>query len=295
MNPQVSRRAWLLLASLALGWGFNWPMMKIALAKVPLWSYRGLCCYVAGIALLCIARASGQSIAVARRHWVAVVWIALFNVAVWNVLSAIGVALLPSGRAAILAYTMPVWSILMAWFFLGERLLTQRFLALVAGMAGMALLLTAELRTIGGEPVGTVIMLTSALGWAYGTILLKRDAPPIPATVLTAWMLLIGGTPFVFGAIGDSTDWWRALELRTALAVAYTVLVSFVYCYWAWFKLALMLPVATSSLGSLMVPVIGVIGGMSLLGETPRWSDYAALVCVAAAIVLALRTPATRT
>jgi drug/metabolite transporter (DMT)-like permease len=108
-------------------------------------------------------------------------------------------------------------------------------------------------------------------------------------------MLLIGGTPFVFGAIGDSTDWWRALELRTALAVAYTVLVSFVYCYWAWFKLALMLPVATSSLGSLMVPVIGVIGGMSLLGETPRWSDYAALVCVAAAIVLALRTPATRT
>ena len=282
----------LLLAALALGWGFNWSMMKIALREVPIWSFRTLCAGIGGFALLAFARINGQPLALEQRYWGVLTLSALVNVTAWNILSVFGVSLLPSGRAAILAYTMPVWGILLSVLLLGERLTLNRGIALGLGMAGMGLLLAAEFNALASSPLGVACMLGAALSWAYGTILLKRHPLPIPATSMTGWMLLVGGAPFAAGALFEGTDWIEHVGWQSALAASYTVLVSFVFCYWAWFRVALMLPVAVSSVSMLIVPVFGVLGGVLLLDEVPRRSDLGALVLVLGAILVMLLMPA---
>ena len=72
MTPSDSRFPLLapaLIAGLALGWGMNWPAMKIALAEIPLWHFRVGTCLVAGSTLLAVARALGNTIAPPPEEW----------------------------------------------------------------------------------------------------------------------------------------------------------------------------------------------------------------------------------
>jgi drug/metabolite transporter (DMT)-like permease len=66
--------------------------------------------------------------------------------------------------------------------------------------------------------------------------------------------------------------------------LVYNVFIAFMFCYWAWNRIALTLPVTVSSLSSLLIPVVGVLGGMVLLGETPGWEEYLGSACILGAV-----------
>jgi drug/metabolite transporter (DMT)-like permease len=70
--------------------------------------------------------------------------------------------------------------------------------------------------------------------------------------------------------------------------VLYNMVISFIFCQWAWIKIALVAPVGVSTVGTLLVPVVGVFSGALVLGERPHWQDYAALVLVGLAIASVL-------
>ncbi len=72
--------------------------------------------------------------------------------------------------------------------------------------------------------------------------------------------------------------------------MVYNVTVAFMFCYWAWNRIVMMVPVAVSSLSSLITPLIGVVGGALLLGEQPGWQEgLAAVLILAAVAVVSLR------
>ena len=121
-HERLPRQGLLLLAALSLFWGANWPIMKMVLSEVPPLYFRGVCLLLGGVGMLALARVSGVSLRVPAGQWRRVLWLALFNIVGWNALVIIGVSLLPSGRAALLGYTMPLWSMTLSILFLGERL-----------------------------------------------------------------------------------------------------------------------------------------------------------------------------
>ena len=102
--PVIARRElWLFIAVVVL-WGVNWPMMKMALAELNFWVFRSYC-VLAGLAwFLGYNLLAGVSLKVPREHWARLAICALCNVAGWNILSAAGLNMLPSGRAGILAH-----------------------------------------------------------------------------------------------------------------------------------------------------------------------------------------------
>ena len=100
-----------LLIGLTLGWGFNWPMMKITLAEMEPMRFRSLCLLFGAMGLFSIARLNGLPLLVPQGQWRRLIVIALVNMAGWNIFAIYGVGLMASGRAAILGYTMPVWSV----------------------------------------------------------------------------------------------------------------------------------------------------------------------------------------
>ena len=260
--------------------------MKVSLAEVSPWTFRSLCLGAGSGVLFAVLRASGQPLGVPRGQWGRLVLLALFNITSWNMLVAYGVSMIPSGRAAILAYTMPVWSIPLAVLVLGEKVTARRAAGLAMGMAGMALLLIEDFATLRAAPLGTLLVLCAAFMWGLGTVLQKRYPVAMPLGAYTAWIMLIGGVPiFVGAALFDLGRPIPEVSLPAALGVLYNVLIAFAWAHWAWLKLATTLPVSVFSISMLMIPAVGVISGMLFLGERPSWQEFAALALVIASLL----------
>ena len=280
----IPRAGLVLLGLLSLGWGFNWPIMKVVITEIPRWIFRGDSILLASIGLFCIAWFSGQSLKVPTGRWRQLLGMASCNIVGWNMFAIYGVSLLPSGRAAILGYTMPIWSALLSVWFLDERFTRRRLVGLVLGMSGMALLIGAEFEKLGSAPIGVVLMLIAAIFWAGGLVIYKRDPLPMPITSLTAWQALLGGVPIAISGHALEHVEWSQISFWPMFGFWYNVFIGLLFCYWAWNKLVQMVPAAVSSLGSLIVPVVGVFSGMVFLNEAPHWQDFAALVLVLTAI-----------
>jgi drug/metabolite transporter (DMT)-like permease len=269
---------------LTLGWGCNWPLMKLALAEIPLWTFRSLCVAAGAAGIFAIARIGGQPLLPPRAHWPRLIGTALFNVTAWNILIAYGLTLLPAGRSAILAYTMPLWVALLSVPLLRDPLTPRRLLGLLLGMSGMLLLLSDEWATLRAAPVGALLVVGAALSWALGTVLMKRYPTALPTSSFTGWQLLLGGLPIVIGALLLETGKLAPLSWQAAGALAYNLVVASIICYWVWFKIVSRASAIASSLGTLSIPVVGVFSSMLMLGERPDWREYLALLLVLAAI-----------
>ena len=282
-------RLWWLLGALTLAWGFNWTAMKLALAEVPPWIFRSLCLGLGSAVLFLVLRLGGQRIPLPRGHWLRLIMLALLNITGWNMLVAFGLAMIPSGRASILAYTMPVLSIPLSLWLLGERLTVAKAIGFALGLAGLALLLGEGYAALGAAPLGTLLVLGAAASWALGAVLQKKYPIAMAPGPYTAWIMLLGGVPiFIGAALFEDPRALAHLGAGAVFGIAYNVLIAFAFAHWAWIKLATSVSVTVFSLSILVIPVVAVLGGMVFLGERPSLAELAALglVLVSLATVL---------
>ena len=279
-----------LLIALTLGWGFNWPMMKIALSEMAPMHFRTWCLATGAIGLFAIARANGLAMRIPQGQFARLLAISLVNMTCWNVFAIYGVPLLSSGRAAILGYTMPVWSVPLSIWLLKEPISGRRVLGMVLGFVGMLALLGSELQAVGRSPLGALLLVCAAFSWALGTVMIKRWPVALPGTSFTAWQMLLGGVPIFAIALFIEPGNFSLLALSAwpLAAVLYNMVVAFILCFWAWMTIARNASVGAASIAVLMTPVVGVFSGMLLLGEQPRWLDYLALVLVVLSIATVL-------
>jgi drug/metabolite transporter (DMT)-like permease len=289
----LPRHLWWVLAALTFAWGFNWTALKVALSEVPPWTFRSLCLGLGSAVLFAALRAGGQPLAVPKGQWGRLAMLAILNITCWNMLVAFGLALIPSGRASILAYTMPVWAIPLSVWILGERITRRKVAGLALGITALALLLGENLVGLGAAPLGSLMVLGAAMTWALGTVLQKRFPVGMPLGPYTAWMLLLGGVPvFVGTLLLEDPRVLLGVSLPAALGVAYNVFIAFAFAHWAWIKIATSVPVSVFSISMLVIPVIGVLSGVLFLGERPSWREIAALLCVLAALATVIRPQA---
>ena len=278
------RLLWLLLA-VGLFWGMNWQVMKVGLQEIaPLW-FRGTTALVGGLGLLTLARLVRQPILPPRGKWRVLLWLGLTNIAGWSALSIYGLSMLPSGRAALLAYTMPTWSVLISMLWLGERPTLRRLSGIALGSVGVLAMIGAELAEIAGHPWGAILMVSAALVWALGLVSVKRFPVAMPTLAFSGWTLVLGALPLVaLALLFEPRPDWQELSFWPWFALIYNIFVSLMFCNWAWYSIVLRLPVAVSSLSSLIVPLFGVSGGMLLLGERPGLADWLGMVCILGAV-----------
>ena len=213
--------------------------------------------------------------------------IAVFNLAVaWAQLST------STARAAVLTFTMPMMSALLARFVLGERLDGRRALALLLGGLGVAVL---ACRRCGRRCPARIrprcadwCSLTAAFGWAAGTVCLKRWLAPGDRVVVTAWQLSIGALCAGRHAAGGRVVSAARLERPGRGALTFHIVLGTAAAYWLWFVLSERISATTASLTTLAVPVVGVLGAMALVGDRPAAQDWwgFALVLAGAALTV---------
>jgi drug/metabolite transporter (DMT)-like permease len=259
--------------------------MKVALAEVSPWGFRTLCLGGGALILFSLLRAVGTPLAVPRSQWLRLTLLAVLNITCWNMLVAYGVAMIPSGRAAVIAYSMPVLAIPLSVWLLGERMNARKLAGIALGLGGLALLLADQVSSVQAAPVGALLVLGAAGTWAIGTVLQKKFPVAVPVSVYTAWIMLIGGIPIFAVAAFTESGGHPPISLQAWLGIAYNVFIAFAWAHWAWIKIATSVSVTVFSLSMLLIPVVGVLSGMLLLGERPSASEGAAMLLILAALV----------
>lgn len=289
IGPAESQRTFgiALLVGLTLAWGLNWPFLKIATSEIPVLQFRAVSTGLAAIALLAIARLSGQPMAVPRRHWGILVAAAVFNITSWHVMIAFAVTLMSSsGQTAIVAFTMPVWAAILGTFVLKERLTQRRLVALAGGLLAVLLLTWRDLADIGDHLWGVGLAVFGAFNWAVGTVIQKRVRWTVASIPLAGWQMSIGVIPIIVIACFAGPFVWHEASWEAWGSAIYLTGIAMVFAYYAWFRIVTIFPASVAAIGTLLVPVVALVSGAVVLGEAIGWRELTALVLAVTSVGL---------
>jgi drug/metabolite transporter (DMT)-like permease len=279
------------LAVTSVGWGFNWPINKYLLGGLPPLTMRGSTGVVGAALLAGLALISGQSLLVPRALWPRLVMAAILNVGCWMALMGLALLWLPTGEAALIAYTMPVWASLLAWPILGERPNLLRVISLAMAFAGLAAIMGGNGFAASVEKLPGIIMaLGGSFGFALGTVLSKKLPLHLPPLSAAAWQIGIGSLPVaIAGWLIEKTDLAAVTNFGWML-LAYATVIQFCVAYVCWFAALARLPASVAATGTMAVPVIGIVTAAVALHEPLGIGQIAALIFTLAGVVLATRS-----
>lgn len=291
MRARITPAGLMFLAITSVGWGFNWPVTKFLIGELPPLTLRGLSGVIGALLLAVLAVARGQSLYVPRKIWGRLALAAVLNVSGWMVLMGLALLWLPASEAALIAYTMPVWASLIAWPVLGERPTLLRTLALVMAFAGLASIMGGNgIAASEAKLPGILMALVGSIGFAVGTVLSKRKPlhlPPIPGA---AWQVGLGCLPVAIVGLALETSHWSAVTPLGWWLLVYSVLGQFCIAYVCWFAALARLPASVAAIGTMAVPVIGVVTSALALHEPLGAGQIAALIFTLAGVALATRS-----
>jgi drug/metabolite transporter (DMT)-like permease len=284
----------LMLIALCIVWGITWPIMRLALHEIPPFTMRTTSTVIGGLMLLVICLVMRRDLHIpGAKGWAHVFVASLLNIASFYVFSSFAQLSAATSRVAILSYTMPIWAVILSWFFLREKPTVVQWIAIGLCVGGLAVLIYPL--TASGIPLGIVLALATGVSWAAGTVYLKWaqiEADPmaialwqvaIALLVIAACMLIVEGGPD-----------FRSAHVGGVIATVLTGVLGTGTAYGLWFSIMRRLPAMTASLGVLGSPVIGVIASVLMLGERPTATDVVgfAFILAASACVLFSRQAA---
>jgi drug/metabolite transporter (DMT)-like permease len=188
-------------------------------------------------------------------------------------------------------------SAVLSWLVIGERIERRKIIALGLGMTGVLILawpvFNSLLQVHDARAIkGLVFPLIAAFGWAAGTVYLQRWPVAGERMVFTAWQLLVGAACGALGALLFGEQFPTApLSMKVIAALFVHIVPGTAMAYWLWFIMSERMSATVSSMTTLMVPVVGVLAAMVLVGDRPSvadWCGFAFVLAGAALVVLKL-------
>lgn len=298
VGPRIGGLGFLVVAAFA--WGLNWPVLKYLMADWPPFTFRVYGAVGAVAVLLLVAWRQGDGLMPPRGQWGRLSTAAVLNVTSWGGMAPLALYWLDAAEAAIIAYTMPVWAMLLAWPMLGERPTLPRLMGLFCGLSGMVLLMLGpalddyhashQLPWLNEKLPGLIAILVTAMMFAGGAVFTKRAPVAMAPVPLVAWQIVIGMVPVaVMAGLMERPVAPQDITWLGWGCILYVGVIAQALAYLAWFRALKRLAASTATIGSLLAPVIGVVGSGIILGEPLGLRHAVALVLVLAGMVLATR------
>jgi drug/metabolite transporter (DMT)-like permease len=273
----------LALLVLTLVWGYTWVVAKQGLAYAPPFAFAAERCIGGALALLLVLKLSGRSLRLVAPG--KIMAIGLTQVAGFMMFQTWALVEGGPGKTAVLIFTMPIWTLLMAWPILGERIRGQQWLAAACTLAG--LLLIIEPWNLHTSLFSKFLGVMAALCWALGTILIKRlrAQHAIDLLSLTAWQMVLGAVPLIGLALlvpEPPTHWTTAY----VGILVFMSLVSTALGWWLWAFILDRVPAWEASLSVLGTPVVAILSSRLLLGEEFMATEVSGMVLIGAGLGL---------
>jgi drug/metabolite transporter (DMT)-like permease len=286
MSTPFSRERWLLPAGLfilTIIWGYTWVLGKQALMYAPPFAFAAERCVGGALALFLMLKLSGRSLKLTAPR--ATIAIGLFQVTGFLIFQTWALVEGGPGKTAVLIFTMPIWTLLLSWTVLGERIKGKQWLAAASTLAGLLLIIEPWNFHVG--LFSKFLGVMAALCWAIGTILIKRlrADQPIDLLSLSAWQMALGAIPLVllaFAVPERATDW----SVSYVSILVFVSVISTAMGWWLWITLLDRVPAWEASLSVLGTPVVAIISGRLMLGEDFKVSEIIGMLLIGTGLVI---------
>src|SRR6202042_3379241 len=223
------------------------------------------------------------------RAWLAGAVIGILLLFAGNGGVTIGETTLPSGFAAVLVATVPLWMILFAWPLQHQRVTFRPAVALAVGLGGVIILVGDG--TASARISGVIIVLGAAAAWGFGSVLSHRLAVPSHAMLAAAIEMLAGGVVLLAvgaGAGEFSHIQWSSVPATSWIALAYLIGPGSILAFTAYGYALSHLPLTTVSTYAYVNPVVAVLAGIMFLGEQFTWREGLGAVLVLVSVIITL-------
>ena len=290
MSAPDKRLAYLAWITICVLWGTTFLGIRIALETFPVALLAGLRWMFAGLVLTAALPWVGETLP-PRRTWKAIALVGFLMNVLGNGLLVWAEQYVASGLTAVVVGMVPFWSVIVEAVSGGERLTRYTMAGLMAGFAGIVVLVWPQL-TLGGDNgrmfvAGIIALQIGSLGWGIGTSYTKRHR--LGATPLASSALQMVFSGAILLAVGTAAGEWSRVWFtpRSLAALVYLAIFGSVVGYTAYLYTLKYLPISTVSLYAYVNPIIAMILGTLVLSEpfTPRIVVAAALVFGGIAIV----------
>jgi drug/metabolite transporter (DMT)-like permease len=271
------------LAVLSLTWGYTWVLAKQGLAYAPPFAFAAERCVGGALSLLVALKLLGRPVRLIAPG--ATLGIALTQVAGFMVFQTWALVEGGPGKTAVLIFTMPIWTLLLAWPMLGERVRGKQWLAALSTLTGLIMII--EPWDNHSSLFSKFLGLTAALCWATGTVLIKRlrGRQQVDLLSLTAWQMLLGAVPLVVLACivpEHKTEW----SLPFIGILGFMSVASTAMCWWLWIYILDRVPAWEASLSVLGTPVVAILSSRLTMGEEFKALEIGGMLLIGGGLVL---------
>ena len=280
---QSRRGAYIALVVLTLLWGFNWMAMKFGLERAHPAVFNVERTWLAAAALFAVMVAQRRPFW--PESWLAVIVTGFFQTTVNFGSTTMALAEGGVGRTSVLVFTMPFWTLLIAWPVLHERVRGVQWLAV--GVALLGLVLVVQPWDWSGSLVPKLWAVLSGFGWAAGTVATKffqRHRTFDPLNFL-AWQIAAGVLPLTIlpFALGLPASQW---SVGYALILVYVSVLSTAVGFLLWIAILKYLPAGTASLNMMAIPVIALLSSMAVFGERLTAAEWGGIACIGVGLAI---------
>ena len=286
MSSTFPRERWLLplgLFILSVTWGYTWVLAKQALSFAPPFAFAAERCVGGALALLLALKLMGRPLKLIAPG--ATLAIGLAQVSGFMLFQTWALVEGGPGKTAVLIFTMPIWTLLIAGPILGERIKGKQWLAAASTLTGLVLII--EPWSMHSSLLSKFLGVMAALCWAIGTVLVKRlrSRQQVDLLSLTTWQMMIGAVPLVALAVvvpEHPTDWTAAY----IGILAFMSVISTAFCWWLWITLLDRVPAWEASLSVLGTPVVAIVSSRLMMGEEFKLSEAMGILLIGTGLAL---------
>ncbi len=265
-----------------LFWGINWPIMKLGVQHMPPLWFAATRMILGSLFLFGLLALQGRLRLPVWSDRTILITIAIIQIALPTALIHSGLLFLGAGRSAVLVFTMPLWVAPLAFFFLKERISAIKIAGMGLGLIGVAILFNplAFDFTDRSLLIGNGFMLVASFSFATAIIFVRRNLGVAPIIQLVPWQLFCGSVLLAIAALSIEGTPQVAWSASLIAIMAYNGPIASGFCFWAFLTVSSNLPAMNTAVGSLGIPVIGVVSSAFILSESLTLSVISGLVLI---------------
>jgi probable blue pigment (indigoidine) exporter len=279
--------SYLLVASVV--WGINWSLVKFLLSELPPLSARAIAGVIGAAVTIGFAAMRGETLIPPTNGLLRLLISAALNYTAWAALTGVSLIWLHASETVIIAYTLPIWTALLARPLLGERLTLARGFGMALGLSGVILLVLVQPEGGGWTTLlGAAFALSGSVLFGLGAVLSKLTPLLMPPVAAVGWQIGLGTVPLLLAMFVEQPS-LAAIDVSGWLALTASGVLALGVGYIAWFAALQRLPASLVTIGSLLVPMIGVSTSAILLGEPLGLRECIALALTLSGVMIASR------
>lgn len=262
---------WVMLITLATVWGGSFLFNTILVAELPVITIVAIRVTVAALALWGFVRVTGRKIPTSPQVWGALLILGVLNNAIPFSLIVQGQTQITSGLASILNATTPLFTILVAGFFLtDERFSVLRVLGVVVGFSGVILMVGPEaLSGLGDDFWAQLCALGAALSYGFASVFGRRfrELRVDPVMVATGQVTMSSLVLWPIALWIDGPQDIMGLSFNAAASMFGLAVLCTSFAYILYFRILERAGATNISLVTFLVPISAIILGVLVLGE----------------------------